>query len=422
MNSRRVIKIISFTLFLNMVGFGIIVPILPEYAQHFGANGFMVGVLIAVYSLAQFIFVPWMGRLSDRIGRRPVLLITLVGAIVSWILFGIARSLAMLFVARFVLGAMAGNVAPAQAVITDITTKETRTRGLGMVGLSTSLGMILGPVIGGIFASPNVVAAFQGAFPFKINQFILPSLVAALLSTVNLVVGYFMLPETKDPSVEAKSKEDRLTLKKALKRDHMKTLIVLFLLFMSAFSVLESIFVLLTENQFGFSVLANGMLLGFLGIMAAISQSSLINKLTGRFGLIDTSEIGAAIMAAGMVILPFSLRLGRMLGIEHLVFQWLTPGIIILLFSLVLIGLGNGLLNTAIPSMVSYIAGEDEQGGALGVTRSAGSLARTVGPTVAGAMWTYVAFWSPFVAGALVLLPVIFLLYVNDPKRTGKSV
>ena len=409
-NPRRALATVFAIVFVDLLGFGILIPIIPLYAESFGATEFVVGLLIASYSAMQFIGAPVLGRLSDERGRRPILLISLLGSVIAWTLFGVATSLLVLFAARMLAGLMGGNIATAQAYIADITPPEDRAKGLGLVGAAFGLGFVFGPALGGVFSSPTMVDGVRSFVPtiVPITEFTLPSFVAAAVSAVNLLMAVVVLPETRhtEGAPDRRSRFDRL--REALTDPALSGLVAAFFLFSLAFSGMESMFVLFTKDSFGYGPTMNGYILAYVGVVIAIVQGGLVGRLTTRFGELRLALVGIGFMAITLVLLPLSPWIGgRAPGLAML---GLAAGLIALLLVLTVLSVGNGLANVSMTTLVSKHAGEEEQGGAFGLTQSAGSIARTIGPVVAGGLYTAGSYWLPFVLGGVLMVPILGIL------------
>jgi len=414
-NPRRALASVFFIVFVDLLGFGILIPIIPLYVRSFGASEFVVGLLVAAYSLFQFIGAPLLGRLSDERGRRPVLLLSLAGSVVAWTLFGLAHALWVLFLARIVAGLMGGNIATAQAYVADITAAEDRAKGLGLLGSAFGLGFVFGPAIGGVFSAPGVVAAVDGFVPavVPITEFTLPSFVAAAITAVNLVAAVFLLPETR-PRGTATSDRSRIRrLRESLADPAIGGLVLAFFVFSLAFSGMTSMLVLFTKDLYGYGPAANGYLLAYVGVVIVVVQGVLVGRLAARYGEVRLAIGGVVFELFALTALPFAPTLGPMLPIGGLALPGgivLSPAVLVLVAIMTLLATGNGFANVALNTLVSRSAGADEQGGAFGLTQSAGSLARTGGPIVAGALYTAVAYWVPFVVGGLLMIPILFVL------------
>lgn len=389
------LAIIFFTVFIDLVGFGVIIPLLPFYAEHFHATPDVVTLLMAIYSLTQFFFAPFWGRLSDRIGRKPVLMISLFGIAVAYVGVGFSQSLLELFLARAAAGAMAGNIAAAQAYISDVTPPEKRAHGMGLIGAAFGLGFILGPAIGGILG---------GSDPTNPN-FIAPALTAAGLSFLASLFALVMLEESHHP--ENRVSEPRRgrfeVLQNALSTSGLQRLVILFFLVTFVFSGMESVFALWSERAFGWGATQNGYVFAYTGLVAAAVQGGLIRRLRKRFGEPMLILQGAAVLLIGFFLIPLSQSLP------------------ILLVAMACLAYGAGLCSPSLSSLISLHAAEHARGGTLGVSQSAASLARILGPAAAGVMFSLGGRNLPFIAGGAVvaLVLVIALGLRRAPKISG---
>jgi DHA1 family tetracycline resistance protein-like MFS transporter len=372
--------ILFFIVFIDLLGFGIIIPQLPFYGLHFGASPAAVTLLMSCYSLAQFFMSPVLGRLSDRIGRRPVLLVSTACSCLAYLWLGFASALWMLFAARLLAGAGAGNIAAAQAYITDVTSPEQRAKGMGMIGAAFGLGFTIGPWLGGMVAGANPTAeALQ-----------LPAFVAAGLSALAflLVMGLLResLPQTGAPAPRASRWE---LARSSLRRPMLRLLILLFFAITAAFAGMETTFALWTREVFGWGPQQVGWLFFFVGCVLIVVQGVLIGPLSRRLGEARLVLIGSAAIALGLATVTLAGRLP------------------ILLLASACLAVGMGLLNPSINSLISRQAGPEERGGVMGVAQSGASLARVVGPAVAGPLFELVGRNAPYYAGALVMLAVL---------------
>ena len=371
------LTIIFITVFIDLIGFGIVIPLAPFYAEHFGATGLMVGMLQASFSLMQFLFAPFWGRLSDRIGRKPVILIGLLGSAVCYLVFGLAQSLAVLFIARILAGVAGANISTAQAYMADVTTPENRAKGMGLIGAAFGLGFIFGPAIGGVLSGfgPSVPPLFAGA-----------------LSFVNFVAAWFVLPESRAVSAVARQKVSRLkALVAAVTRPGLPQLLVIFFLVTAAFSSFEATFALFGEKRFGFTPSNIGYVFAFVGVVLSVIQGGLVGRMAKRFGEQRLVPFGILALAVGLALLP------RVLSV---------PG---LLVACGLLAVGSGFNNPSISSLISRITSADDQGGVLGVSQSVSSLARIVGPFAGGAVYDRFGPLAPFTGAAAVMVVALFV-------------
>lgn len=414
-NRRRALAVVFGIVFVDLLGFGILIPIVPLYASAFGASEFVVGVLIASYSMTQFLFAPILGRLSDERGRRPILLLSLFGSVVAWTLFGLAGGLAVLFLARLLAGAMGGNIATAHAYVADVMPPEKRARGLGLIGAAFGLGFVFGPALGGVFSAPSTVAAADRLLPaaVPITQFTLPSFVAAAVSLLNLLLAAMVLPETNEGTATITEEPSRVQrLLGALENPALRGLIVSFFLFSFAFSAMESMFVLFTRDLYGYGPTMNGYVLAYLGVVIAVVQGGVVGRVTERFGELTVAVVGVGVELVTLSSLPFSPVLGGFLPDIAVPGAGLTlsGGLLALLIVLTGLSIGNGFANVSLNALVSRSAAEDRQGGAFGLTQSAGSLARASGPVLAGLLYTAGGYWVPFVLAGVLMLPILAIL------------
>ncbi|MCK5778745.1 MAG: MFS transporter [Rhodospirillales bacterium] len=382
---------------VDLIGFGIIIPLLPFYAEHYQATPAQVGLLMAVYSAAQFISAPFWGRLSDRVGRRPVLLGTIFAAALSYVWLGLADTLITLFAARALGGLMAGNISTAFAYAADVTTKENRAKGMGMIGAAFSIGFILGPAIGGILA---------GADPANAD-FHTPSFAAAGLSALACVLGLFTLKESLSAEARARiADQTRVARMKAL-ADALRTpgvgvLLILAFLATFVFAGLESTFAMWSRRQYGWGPEQNGYLFAFIGVLAAMIQGGLMGKLANKFGVERLIFAGAVALAVGLAWIPF------------------TGSVPELVAAMTLAALGFSITTPALNTAISVRGECDVQGGLMGVTRSATTLSRMTGPAVAGTAFGFIGLHSPYYAGAVIMVivaAITFFKLLTPPRK-----
>ncbi len=356
---RSPLLVIFVTVFIDLVGFGIVIPVLPYYAEasRFGATPREVGMLFASYSIMQLIFSPVLGRLSDKYGRRPILLISLLGTCVGFLILGFATTLLMLFIGRIIDGISGGNISTAQAYIADVTTKENRARGMGLIGAAFGLGFVFGPAIGGILSR------------WGIN---IPFLFAGGLAFANVILLYFTLPETVTPDhparVSAASGRGWKQLIEALRQPQLAFVLAIYFLSIVAFSIMTTVFSLFMMFRLGYDPWHSGWIFAFVGIVSALVQGGLIGKLVKRFGELTLVIAGSLFFTVSLFVSPF---VGPAIGL------------IGILSVAALSSVGNALMAPSLTSLGSKSASAAEQGSILGVMQSVASLARAVGPTIA---------------------------------------
>lgn len=378
--------VLFLIVFIDLVGFGIIIPLLPFYAEHHQATPDVVGLVMATYSLTQFLAAPYWGRLSDRIGRRPVLLVTLAGSIVSYVLLAHAETLVALFLARALGGAMAGNISTAFAYAADITTPENRAKGMGIVGAAFGLGFILGPAIGGILA---------GTDPLHADYFT-PAMAAAGLSALALALTFVMLRESLSTDLKALARGKRRLGRLAQFRDAFSKPGVGFsilLIFLSTFvfAGMETTFAMWSWRLFGWGPMQNGYLFAGVGVIGAAIQGMLIGKLARRFGEARLVTLGGAALAAGLATLP------------------LSGTVPVLAAAMTVLACGFSIMNPSLTSLVSLQVGPEDQGMVMGVSRSASTLARVAGPAWGGLMFAHLGPDWPYIGGAAIMGAVVVL-------------
>lgn len=430
-NPRRALAVVVGVVFIDLLGFGVVIPILPYYVRSFGVSDVYIGLLAASYSLLQFAAAPYLGRLSDERGRRPVMMLSLVGSVVAWTVFGMAQQVgeaagvvagvAVLFCSRMVAGAMGGNIAAANAYVADITPAERRAGALGLLGASFSLGFIFGPALGGLAASERVVTVASDLFPGFVpaTQYSLPSFLAAFLSLASLGFAALFLEEP----ARQRGVGDRRTIvqqfRAALTDPSLRGLVVAFFLVSVAFSGIQVMFIPFAADFYGYGATQVALFLTYVGVLGALNQGVLVGRLSRVVPPARLAVVGAAGLFGALSMLPFSRELGRTLLPDLPGPAWLTPELGWLLLVGALLSLGNGLLGVSLSTLVSTGASAQTQGSAFGVTQGAGSLGRTVGPPLMAALYV-LAYWSPFVAGAVVVVPVAALLFVRATGPTSR--
>jgi multidrug resistance protein len=363
--------IVFVTVFIDLLGFGIIIPLLPFYAETFGATGFTIGLLATSFSLMQFIFAPIWGRLSDRIGRRPIILLGLLGSCLSYLAFGLASTLPSLFMARIFAGIAGANIPTAQAVVADLTTPENRAKGMGLVGAAFGLGFIFGPAIGG----------FLSQYGYAV-----PAFFASGLSLANFVAAWFLLPESLRPEHRAMERVGRIAaLRAALARPHLPLLLVIGFLVVAAFSGYESTFALYAERTYGFTASSIGYIFALVGVILVIVQGAFVGRVVKRIGEHHVVPVSLALVAAGLLMIPA------------------TTSVAALLVATGVMAVGMGFNSPSLMSLVSRYSTAEDQGGVMGLTQSLNSLARIVGPMWGGFAFDHLGIGMPYITSAAVM-------------------
>ena len=379
--------VIFLTVFIDLVGFGIVLPLLPIYSKDLGANGFVIGAIIASFSAMQFLFAPAWGRLSDRIGRRPVLLVSTAGAALSYVLFGWGSSLRpeialiVIFASRVLAGIAGANITVAQAYIADITPPEKRSQRMGLIGMAFGLGFIFGPALGGL--------------SYKALGIMGPGYIAAALCVFNLLLAYAILPESRqrDSGPSTRQRAHWAQWSHTMAHPQVGLLVTVFFLSTFAFTCFETTLGLLVVRNFhvNASQEAVSYLFAYCGIIGALIQGGAIGRLVKKFGeprLITTSLF---LVAVSLALLPF------VRGV------WLE-----LLLVLAILSVGSSLTRPPLFGMISVLTPAHEQGAVMGIAQSMGSLARIVGPIFAATLFDYSTALPYLMCSGICVLAGIF--------------
>jgi MFS transporter, DHA1 family, tetracycline resistance protein len=376
---RSPLMFLFVTVFVDMIGYGIVVPLLPFYAGLYASGAVLVGLLGSLYAAMQFAGGPFLGGLSDRHGRRPVLLLCLLGASFAYLLLGLARTLAVLVLAVVLAGATSGTLATAQAYIADSTTKEDRARGLGLIGAAFGLGLMAGPALGGLLSLHSLSA---------------PALFASALAFANFTFGYLTLPESHAPYLRKNVPLLRLNpisqLARILKMSNVRTLLVAVLLLNLAFAGLVNNFPLFSHTRFGWGTTSNAFFFAFVGVCAVVTQGALIGRLQPRFG-------ETRLLVGGLALTSLNLALVA-----------LVPSGVLLYPVVGLLALGTGLAVPSLTAIISNRTPPEEQGRIMGGMQAILSLAMILGPALAGVAFDYLGVPAPYlIGGTLALLALI---------------
>jgi DHA1 family tetracycline resistance protein-like MFS transporter len=370
---RAALPVLFSVVVLDLIGFGILMPILPFLADHYGASGTLLGLLFSVYAAAQFLCAPLWGRLSDRIGRRPVMLGTIAGTAVALAWVAVAPSLLWLFVARALGGAFAANVSVATAYVADVTEESERTRWMGMIGASFAVGFTLGPALGALLAPLGIAA---------------PLYAAAGLGVLNLVWALLRLQEPERHAASAApAPGDRRTL---LRDPIVRRLCLANLAFAAAVTQLETVFAYLVKDRFGFDAVRFGILLVAMAVVMGGIQGGGMKALSARYRERSLVIVGSLLLAVAFATLPAA------------------PTVAILLAPLVLAAVGRAILQPSLMSLASMAGAASQRGAVMGTFQSAASLARVFGPAAAGVLYDSSSD-APFLlaAGLAVLVGVL---------------
>ena len=379
--------IIFLTVFIDLLGFGIIVPLLPFYAESYGASAFAVGLLGTVFSLMQFLVAPLCGRWSDRVGRRPVILYGLLASAVAYVALALADSLALVFAARILGGIAGGNIPTAQAYIADITTPENRAKGMGLVGAAFGLGFIFGPAIGGI------LTRFGHSTPMWF---------AAALCFGNFLAALVLLPESRHGSRD-RAPLSRLDLARRARRHPGLLLLLLVFFFVStAFSGFEATFALFTERRFGFTAETIGYVFAFIGVLLATINGLLVGRVVPIVGERRIIPVALGILGVGLLLVPAAHTVPMLFAVCGA------------------IAIGMGFNNPALTSAVSRLSDPGEQGGMLGLAQSLAALGRIAGPAWGGFLFERGGLTMPYVSAASIMFCAM-LLAIAGVRRSHLS-
>jgi MFS transporter, DHA1 family, tetracycline resistance protein len=385
MTRKPSLLVIFLTVFIDLIGFGIVLPLLPLYAENYGARGWQLGLLMAAYSVMQFVFAPVWGRLSDRVGRRPILLISTAGAVASYALFAYATrfegSLAfwLIVLSRALAGLCGANITVAQAYIADITPLDQRSKRMGLIGMAFGLGFILGPPLGG--------------FSFRLLGDAGPGIIASAFCALNLILAFFILAESWAPSAhtDAARRPRVEQWQHTLRQPTIGLLIVIFFLATFCFTCFEITLGLVIARNFQLgiktpeSISVAGWLFMYCGLISAVVQGGPIGKLVRKFGEPKLIAVSLILTAVGLAPLPFIQGQGKLSW--SLLFSAQGGSWWLLLLTLAALAIGSGLTRPPLFGLLSVLTPPDQQGATIGVAQSAGSLARIFGPMFAGAFF-----------------------------------
>ncbi len=408
--------VIFLTLYIDLIGFSIIFPLGPDLLKHYlavdGAGGLLGwllshveslahalgneshlpevlfgGFVSSLFSILQFIFAPFWGSLSDKHGRRPILIFTVAGTAFSYLLWVVSGSFWLFLVSRLIAGAFGGNLSVATAAVADVTTRQERSKAMGIVGAAFGLGLVTGPAIGGFTARYNLVEHFPSLAAWGINPFSVPALFSFALGLVNMVWIIRRFKETRPPAARAQVTETRLRnpIAAILSLDdaRIRGVNLVAFVYSVSFVAMESALVFLSAQRFGYTAWANAMLMCFLGGCSIVTQGLIVRKLLLRISETRVLAGGLIISTAGLLFIGFA-------STPH----WLYAGV-------GLLALGSGLVNPSTTGLISLYAGADEQGRVLGIFRSLGSLSRAITPITAGVVFWTLGSKAVFVGGAV---------------------
>jgi MFS family permease len=381
--------ILFLTVFIDLLGFGIVIPFLPMFAKQMGVGAFGAGMAMSIYSLMQFLCAPVLGRISDRIGRKPVIMLGLLGSAAGYVIYGFAATFFWLMLSRALHGACAATISTAQAYIADTTDEENRARGMGMIGAAFGLGFVLGPAFGGLLGQSSLR---------------IPVFVAAALTFGNFVFAGMRLPESHRPDRSAPVDLQHfiapiLALPRNLASHELSRLFAIAFLLTFALSSLEVTFALMVPAIYGYGAGGVGALLAFAGLMQAVSQGYILGKVVRRMGELRLARWGLIAMAIGFAPMGTLASHGALIAL------------------LAILSLGYGLASPSIASLISRSTASHMQGEVLGINQSALSLARICGPIAGGIVYNVMGPAAPYMGGAAV---AVLALMMTGSATTGR--
>lgn len=384
-------KIIFLTIFLDLVGFGIYITLGPYLARHFQASAFEIGWLMSIFSITQFLFSPFWGGLSDRFGRRPILLMSLIGGSLSYFALAFATSFWWLLVCRGLAGVFAANISTAYAAITDITSEKDRAAGMGLLGAAFGLGFIVGPSLGSLF---GYLGGLIGSSPPWGIFF--PALMAGLITGLNFLWAYKALPETRTQKELSKKKGFTEKLQTLAKESKTITwLLWIFFMYTLAMPLMEVMLFPLVDDLFGWSFVEAGLGFAYVGIVMALTQGYFVRKLSPKWGERKMLTFGGACMSLSFFMIS------------------VTGSVAWLALAMTLLALGSGFMRPAVMAMISLATSKENQGLVIGTTQSLSALTRIVGPLLGGWLYDSYGQGSPFfMSGCFALVAFLSMLMI----------
>jgi MFS family permease len=428
---RTSLGVIFLTLYIDLIGFSIFFPLFPSMLEyylgregHAGILGWLLaqvealtrfsnleshytevlfaGFLGSIYSLLQFVFAPFWGARSDRLGRRNVLLLTVAGTALSYLVWMFSGSFLLFIVSRLLGGIMSGNLSVATAAVADVTSRENRAKGMGLIGAAFGLGFITGPAIGGFAARWNPLDSAPGLAAYGVNPFTVPAAVALVLSVVNLlwIRARFSETRTSDPSAAPIPRNRNPFALFRVESASIRRVNMVYFFYALCFSGMELTLSFLAVERLNYTVRELPLVFVFIGVVSILTQGLVVRRIVPAIGEKLTSLVGILLVAVGFVGLAFA---GGVRGMY---------------LSMAAVAIGSGLANAALSAIISLYAGQEVQGRMLGIFRSLGSLARTVGPVLAGmAYWWFGSAVAYTAVGVGLLLPLIIATTLPKPGR-----
>ncbi len=392
--------IVVLIVLVDLLGFSIVMPLLPRFASQYGFNAIQIGLLLAAYPLLQLVAGPILGRLSDRYGRRPILILSQAGTAISFIILGLSHNYTVMLLARMLDGASGGNILVAQAYMADVTKPEHRARGMGLIGAAFGVGFVLGPLTGGILLSPSIPIAesWRSSVPF---------LAAAGFSTIAWLLVLFKLPESAPIGSDPRKRARVITfegLVRTIRKPKIAALVAVSALVVTAFSALEGTFSLFLKDRMGWNASKAAYMFAYLGFLTALVQGGLIRPLVKRFGERSLVIFGLATVAAGFASIA------------------LAPNPAALYAAVAIVALGQGLASPSVQGLISRLTADDEQGSIFGVITSASTLARMINYVFANFLLDRRGASAPFFEASLLAIAGLCVAVATVvPRRSGAA-
>jgi ferrochelatase len=437
--SKKILKLMFLTMFMDLVGFSIIFPMFPAMAKYylevdkdnFFLSGMMSlisniqsisltadgtpqmstivlfgGLLGAIYSLLQFLAAPLWGAISDRVGRRPVLLVSVFGLFISYVIWIFSGSFTLLIVARLVGGLMSGNLSIASAVVSDVTDEKNRSKGMAAIGIAFALGFVFGPALGGILSLYNPIVHYPDLEAYGVNPFSTPALLAALLSFINFFTIFRAFPETLKPGMKAHIQRsiNPLKLLKPIPVPGINLTNFSYFLFITAFSGMEFTLTFLAVERFGYTSMDNAYMFIFIGFVIGMVQGGYVRRKAHQVGEIKMSFQGLVTIIPGLVILAFA-KVGWMLYL-----------------GLFFLAMGSAMIIPCLTSLISFYSPRHMQGQSLGIFRSLGALGRVIGPVYASLVyWKFGSVNAYLIGAALIFIPALLVKKLPPPPAVEEA-
>jgi multidrug resistance protein len=389
------LRVLFLTVFIDLMGFGVVVPILAFVSKEYGASGMTLGLILGSFSLMQFLFSPLWGRLSDRFGRRPVLMISLFGNVLGFSCFALASNVAMLFATRIISGIASASIPAAQAYIADTADEENRAKEMGRISMAFGLGLVLGPPFGGLLSTL--------ATDMSLRPNVLPGAAAATLSAIALLMAIFALPESLSAKSTAHAKGwsifDNESWRMLFRARDLRLSGLALAVLMCTLASLAPILVLVGRDQYALTAREVGLLMGLMGVVVVALQLGLTHRLSKRFGDLVAALIGAGSLIAGLLLVPLSATRAPLIA------------------ATCLMGIAQGLCHPTLSAYISKVAPPAHRGGILGVSSSMTALARVMGPAIAG--FAYDLFRTGGAVGSQVVIVIVGMMLLLQLRRAS---